>query len=265
MIYCIEMNNYDFNGRPLRVDFADNEKAQMEKLAAASNPRTQASRTAPLPQAPPNAPSTVCVTPISIINPRVQPETVNSMLEGMNSSQLYEIVAKMKAMIQQNPEQAKQILMSNPPLTYALLQAQAILGMVNIQVVQKLLNTTKSPSGLMSTPPATVIPTTQPAAPNPYPTAMPIPTPFAAAPKATQVTSYPTPNIMFPGQPAPVAPQPNFGFATQFDTLPEQQKALLQQVVSLTQEQIDKLPPEQRQQVQQLRQTFMQLTGNARF
>jgi cleavage stimulation factor subunit 2 len=41
------------------------------------------------------------------------------------------------------------------------------------------------------------------------------------------------------------------------DNLPEQQKALIQQVMSLTQDQIDKLPPEQRQQVQQLRQTLL--------
>jgi hypothetical protein len=39
-------------------------------------------------------------------------------------------------MIQQNPEQARQILLSNPPLTYALLQAQSILGMINLQAIQ---------------------------------------------------------------------------------------------------------------------------------
>ena len=37
---------------------------------------------------------------------------------------------------------------------------------------------------------------------------------------------------------------------------PDQQKALLQQVMNLTPEQIDSLPPEQRQQVLDLQQAF---------
>jgi cleavage stimulation factor subunit 2 len=60
---------------------------------------------------------------------------MNSMLEGLNQTQLYDIVAKMKGMIQQNPEQARQVLITNPALTYSLLQAQALLGMINVQTV----------------------------------------------------------------------------------------------------------------------------------
>jgi len=256
------LNNHDFNGRPLRVDFADNEKAQMQQLANASNAAragTQGTRPSSLPQAPMNAPSV--------------PETVNSMLDGMNPSQMYDIVAKMKGMIQQNPEQAKHILMSNPPLTYALLQAQAILGMVNIQVVQKLCST----KAVVTQPqpiPSSVAPTTS----QPIPTTMPLPSgallPTPPAPIASNVP-YGTSTTPYSSQPQPIKgqqvgyvtpPQPIYpnqvpSLSVQLESLPEPQRSLLQQVVNLTPDQIDKLPPEQRQQVQQLRQTLAVMTG----
>jgi cleavage stimulation factor subunit 2 len=243
------MNNYDFNGRPLRVDFADNEKAQMQQVVAASNAArtgSQGARPTSLPQAPMNSPST--------------PETVNSMLEGMSASQLYDIVAKMKGMIQANPEQAKQILMSNPPLTYALLQAEALLGMVNVQVIQKLLSSKPNIPVPMIQPGVT--PALQPIPATPSSGLLPTPpvpvqstTPTQQSFNAPQPIKTPQQMYSVPPTQGPPAPQP-FPFSAQFDILPDQQKALLQQVVNLTPEQIEKLPHEQRLQVQQLRQTI---------
>jgi len=80
----------------------------------------------------------------------------------------------------------------------------------------------------------------QPTQPNPIPQRPPFP-----------ATSAP---MNFPGP-------PQFGIpvnAPSQDLLQEQQRALLQQVLSLTPEQIDKLPLDQRQQVLQLRQTVIQ-------
>ncbi|GAB4839595.1 hypothetical protein Ancab_029118 [Ancistrocladus abbreviatus] len=53
-----------------------------------------------------------------------------SNLAGMSKNQLYEIMSQMKALIEQNQKQAKQILIDNPLLTRALFQAQIMLGMV---------------------------------------------------------------------------------------------------------------------------------------
>lgn len=51
-------------------------------------------------------------------------------LAGMSKNQLYDIMSQMKALIEQNQDQARQILIQNPLLTKALFQAQIMLGML---------------------------------------------------------------------------------------------------------------------------------------
>ncbi|KAK1404287.1 cleavage stimulating factor 64 [Heracleum sosnowskyi] len=51
-------------------------------------------------------------------------------IAGMSKNQLYHIMSQMKALIEQNQKQARHILVTNPPLTRALFQAQIMLGMV---------------------------------------------------------------------------------------------------------------------------------------
>ncbi|XP_065016025.1 cleavage stimulating factor 64-like isoform X1 [Musa acuminata AAA Group] len=48
----------------------------------------------------------------------------------MSKAQLYDILCQMKALIEQNQQEARQILIDNPLLTRALFQAQIMLGMV---------------------------------------------------------------------------------------------------------------------------------------
>ncbi|KAK9926291.1 hypothetical protein M0R45_023529 [Rubus argutus] len=45
-------------------------------------------------------------------------------IAGMSKNQLYEIMSQMKTLIEQNQQQARQILIHNPLLTKALFQAQ---------------------------------------------------------------------------------------------------------------------------------------------
>lgn len=61
---------------------------------------------------------------------------IAKVLEGMSTSQLYEIMVQMKGLMTKNPEQAKQLLLSNPPFAYALLQASVLLGLVTSQTAQ---------------------------------------------------------------------------------------------------------------------------------
>ncbi|KAH9329640.1 hypothetical protein KI387_001748 [Taxus chinensis] len=53
-----------------------------------------------------------------------------SHLAGMSKNQLYDVMSQMKALIEQNQQQARQILVANPMLTKSLFQAQIMLGMV---------------------------------------------------------------------------------------------------------------------------------------
>ena len=51
------------------------------------------------------------------------------MVATMTPPQVYQIVAQMKAMADATPEQARALLVSNPQLCYAVMQAQVLLGM----------------------------------------------------------------------------------------------------------------------------------------
>ncbi|KAJ6749069.1 HYDROXYPROLINE-RICH GLYCOPROTEIN FAMILY PROTEIN [Salix purpurea] len=57
-------------------------------------------------------------------------EGLPANLAGMTKNQLYDIMFQMKTLIEQNKQQAKEILIQNPLLTKALFQAQIMLGMV---------------------------------------------------------------------------------------------------------------------------------------
>jgi hypothetical protein len=52
----------------------------------------------------------------------------------MSMKELFEIMAEMKKLVAQNPEQARQILTQQPAMTRALFHAQMKLGMVQGQV-----------------------------------------------------------------------------------------------------------------------------------
>jgi cleavage stimulation factor subunit 2 len=80
-------------------------------------------------------------------------QEVTKVLQEMSTQQIYEIMVQMKGLIQQNPDQARQILSSNPQVAYALLQAQILLGYVTPAVAQQLLvSTTPGPAAMMAGP-----------------------------------------------------------------------------------------------------------------
>ncbi|KAH7857135.1 hypothetical protein Vadar_009388 [Vaccinium darrowii] len=51
-------------------------------------------------------------------------------LAGMSKNELYDVMCQMKTLIEQNQQQAREILVQNPQLTKTLFQAQIMLGMV---------------------------------------------------------------------------------------------------------------------------------------
>ncbi|KAI3407876.1 uncharacterized protein J3R85_020674 [Psidium guajava] len=60
-------------------------------------------------------------------------------LAGVSKNQLYDIMSQMKTLIEQNHQQAREILIQNPLLTKTLFQAQIMLGMVQPpQVLPKI-------------------------------------------------------------------------------------------------------------------------------
>ncbi|KAM7268442.1 hypothetical protein ACFE04_010608 [Oxalis oulophora] len=123
-----------------------------------------------------------------------------SNLASMSKNQLYEIMSQMKSLVEQNEQQARQILIQNPPLTKALFQAQIMLGMVQ--------------------PPSQAVPSVQqqastPPQPKPQPLAKPAAPSLPALPDQTTAAQTQAPirrqNLPQPPMPLSSAPvtQPN--------------------------------------------------------
>ncbi|KAK1280183.1 hypothetical protein QJS04_geneDACA003029 [Acorus gramineus] len=183
-------------------------------------------------------------------------------------------------LIEQNQQQARQILIDNPSLTRALFQAQIMLGMVKppqvVPNVQPTLSQHPQQSSQTSEPtqPLPVqagsqgqMSSSQPQLParQQYPSQASVPSSLPPINIQSQVTvSHPLQSAQQSkgsnqpsgiGTPFPQGQPPLPNMTQQFHQLtPEMEKALLQQVMSLTPEQINLLPPEQRQQVLHLQQ-----------
>ncbi|XP_061344992.1 cleavage stimulating factor 64 [Gastrolobium bilobum] len=90
-------------------------------------------------------------------------EGLSANIAGMSKSQLYDIMSQMKNLIEQNQQQARQILIQNPMLTKALFQAQIMLGMV------------QSPQAVPKVQPVVSQNTQQSVQPTPQPNVQPAP------------------------------------------------------------------------------------------
>lgn len=56
--------------------------------------------------------------------PESAPEHITKAVASLPPEQMYELMTQMKWFMQQNPQEARQLLLHNPQLAYALLQAQ---------------------------------------------------------------------------------------------------------------------------------------------
>lgn len=118
-----------------------------------------------------------------------------------------------------NPEQTRRLLHENPSLTFAIFQSMVMMNLIDPAIVQQIMNSATG-GGHM---------TGQPNAP------------------ASSLASPPLVSTSAP-PPHPSSGQPAV----------EQQRALIMQIMSLTPEQINALPPGQREQVLQLRAQLQQ-------
>ncbi|KAG8231154.1 hypothetical protein J437_LFUL011823 [Ladona fulva] len=159
------LNGYEIGGRTLRVDNACTEKSRMEMQSLLQGPVVENPYGDP-------------------VAPEKAPEAISKAVASLPPEQMYELMKQMKLCIQNNPIEAHQMLLQNPQLTYALLQAL---------VVMKVLDPMTATSMLHKAPP------TQ--------TALYLPTEKTATSSvATTIAPVPPPAVL-PRQPAPV-PQP---------------------------------------------------------
>lgn len=118
------LNNYDFNGRPLRVGVAAGEQNKEELKSM-----QQAIGGPPI-ESPYG----------DQVEPEKAPEAISKAVASLPPEQMFELMKQMKLCIQNNPNEARNMLLQNPQLAYALLQAQIVMKIVEPQVALAMLH-----------------------------------------------------------------------------------------------------------------------------
>ncbi|CAK1543959.1 unnamed protein product [Leptosia nina] len=117
------LNGYEIGGRSLRVDNACTEKSRMEMQALMQGPQIE------------NPYGESC-------DPDKAPEAVSKAVATLPPEQMFELMKQMKLCIQNNPTEARNMLLQNPQLAYALLQAQVIMRIVDPATAVSMLHPT---------------------------------------------------------------------------------------------------------------------------
>ncbi|TXT08783.1 hypothetical protein VHUM_02911 [Vanrija humicola] len=193
-------------------------------------------------------------------------DAISETLGRLPPGELQEVMAGMKTLITTHPEKARELLTSQPQLTYALFQAMLLLKVVDDSVLQRIVPAPAPAQGQQGGYGAPPPPPQQqpPAAYPPFP-AQQAP-PAAYPPFRPQQQGYAPPPPQQPPQPpapsyggyAPAPGPPPLPPAAQAELakLPENERNTLIQVLQLTPDQIGALDPDQRNSVLALRQQF---------
>lgn len=62
------------------------------------------------------------------------PEAISKAVASLPPEQMFELMKQMKLCVQNNPSEARAMLLQNPQLAYALLQAQVVMRIVDPHV-----------------------------------------------------------------------------------------------------------------------------------
>jgi cleavage stimulation factor subunit 2 len=242
------MNDYELNGRRVRVNFSNSShlEALAGKLGMDLSQQTQrpsSSSTSNQASAGTNA--------------------VADALKGMSKGEMYDVVAKFKEVADRDPDEARRVLSGHPQLPEAMLFLMSKLDMVQTSVP------TDGGGGASVLPPApAAVPPSRAAdpraramdpraatsAPHDPRSAAAAPPPPRADPRARVDPRARAPPPMMPPQqqygappPQPVLPPPPPPGVANLDP------SLVQQVMSLTPQQISQLPPDKQQSILALR------------
>lgn len=243
------LGSRELHGRNLRVDNATRDHGIDPKDLQAS-----ATRSGTVGPGGPVAPP--LETPYgSSCNPADAPDQITQAVSSLPPEQMFDLIKQMKEVIMNNPVEARNMLLQNPQLAYALLQAQVVMRIVNPETAIRMLHPKTNPSKPVM---PTQTPALAPPAPRPiaesraYPERMPQSYPQQTYPSAPPPQRQRDPRD---NRPAPSAPVP----VAAVDGTDDQEKAqLIMQVLQLTQDQINMLPDEQRRSIIALKEQLRQ-------
>ncbi|KAF2834799.1 hypothetical protein M501DRAFT_963515 [Patellaria atrata CBS 101060] len=228
------LNDHELMGRNLRVDYSndggssDAAPAGYTSQAINGQETQQSMQSSTLPPLPPGAdlpPDLDC------------PDAISRTLSTLSPPQLLDILSQMKGLVSSDPVKATELLKQAPQLSYAIFQALLLLGLVDTSILTSIVE---------QPPAAHAVPVPPP--PQPQLPVMQKP----LYPQVPHQMHAPTPPVQAPYQPTP-APPPA--------AAPMGQEDLIRSVLSLSQQQIDGLAPNERNQIMALRQQFMMQYG----
>lgn len=266
MSACRNLAGRELNGRPLRIDSAMNAPGESLKsnisVTVPSGPVEPSIHGAPIP--PENA-----------------PEAITKAVASLPPEQMFELMKQMKWCIQYNPNETRQLLLHNPQLAYALLQAQVVMKIVDLETAQKLLHRVPRGQPLSSD--------SHPPPPPPPPSKEPLrqggdrgksgwfrdrggPPNVPHRPGGGRGTGWHNEHSSKGPHPPPPPPHdprtqphrmsprggPDFhhGSPSLSDGPPDQERALIMQVLNLSDEQIQLLPADKRSDILRLKEQF---------
>ncbi|KAG7484233.1 hypothetical protein MATL_G00047120 [Megalops atlanticus] len=116
------LNGREFSGRALRVDNAASEKNKEELKSLGTG--------APVIESPYG----------DSCKPKEAPESISRAVASLPPEQMFELMKQMKLCVQNNPQEARNMLLQNPQLAYALLQAQVVMRIVDPEIALKMLH-----------------------------------------------------------------------------------------------------------------------------
>uniref|UniRef100_A0A8C9TSY0 Cleavage stimulation factor, 3' pre-RNA, subunit 2 n=1 Tax=Scleropages formosus TaxID=113540 RepID=A0A8C9TSY0_SCLFO len=110
------LNGREFSGRALRVDNAASEKNKEELKSLGTG--------APVIESPYG----------DSCQPEEAPEAISRAVASLPPEQMFELMKQMKLCVQNSPQEARNMLLQNPQLAYALLQAQVVMRIVDPEI-----------------------------------------------------------------------------------------------------------------------------------
>lgn len=244
------LNEHELMGRKLRVDWSNDgggAPSNQNQNNAPAVDMQSAMNGQPPPSLLPELPAGADLPPNI-----TTPDAISKTLRALPPPQLLDMISQMKGLVMSDPAQATLLFQQAPQLAYAMFQALLLLGLVDTNILSSILEQ-------QATAPAPPAVAPAPAAPPPV-AQPPMPQPYAQPPQPAYAQQYgqqqyaPTPPTM--GQYQPPAPQPVQQAAPPMTGDPNRD-ALIRQVLSMPQSQIDALPAQQRDQVIMLKQQLM--------
>ncbi|XP_010901643.3 cleavage stimulation factor subunit 2 isoform X2 [Esox lucius] len=172
------LNGREFSGRALRVDNAASEKNKEELKSLGTG--------APIIESPYG----------DNIMPDEAPESISRAVASLPPEQMFELMKQMKLCVQNSPQEARNMLLQNPQLAFALLQAQVVMRIVDPEIALKMLH--------RQTP-------VQPLVPNSQAGPIPVANQPIAPPNAPVSQPQPMPGMHMNGAPQMMQPPPMGG------------------------------------------------------